>query len=167
MYLAEGTGLTTSKGEPFFMSVEGQPSSSGLVNDIVLTNAYDMEYPTDLAATPELKFTLVGLENVTGVTIPSITDATQVMDWNACGLDKVTVKATMTYQGVPVDENLRGSSEEPGSISTTGKSSRHITVRLLSIRCSYNQHIQGNTRCKGNYRCQEDGSASISITMTS
>ena len=105
MYLAEGTGLTTSKGEPFFMSVEGQPSSSGFsVNDIVLTNAYDMEYPTDLAATPELKFTLVGLENVTGVTIPSITDATQVMDWNACGLDKVTVKATMTYQGVPVDE---------------------------------------------------------------
>lgn len=94
----------------------------------------DMEYPTDLAATPELKFTLVGLENVTGVTIPSITDATQVMDWNACGLDKVTVKATMTYQGVPVDERTFEVRLRTRSISTTGKSSRHITVRLLSIR---------------------------------
>lgn len=109
MHLAAGSSLN-AEGNVIVKGTANATGGTFKVDLITLTNAYNAAYPEDVNASQVgLSFSLA--ETTPELTsVPTIFNGTNVasdawtMDWNGCGLDAVKVVATMTYEGVPVDE---------------------------------------------------------------
>lgn len=104
-YLGVGANLYNGEGFTPYMVARGKIDTSNgttfLVANVDLTSGYYPVVPDDSKAIVATTYTVQDAPEGYSGDMPKITGST--FNWNACQLDKVTVTATMTVDGLTVD----------------------------------------------------------------